>query len=239
MANMSGKTILITGASKGIGKAIALSLAGFNTNLGLVARSKKELEDLQAEIIKLGSKAHIFIGNVADETFVNATVQTMLQQFVKIDVMINNAGYGVFGNAEDIAIKDWDELFATNTKGTFLFCKAVIPNMKERKEGHIVNIASDVAKRTFAGGSLYCASKFAQEAFSSAIRKELRPFEIKVSVMYSGLVDSYFHTDPQGSANHDDWLKNEDMANAVYYIISQPKHVVIDELMIHPLSQDY
>jgi NADP-dependent 3-hydroxy acid dehydrogenase YdfG len=239
MKNIFGKTILITGASKGIGKAIALSLAGFNTNLGLVARSKKELEELQTEIIKLGSKAEIFVGNVADETFVTATVQTMLQQFEMIDIMINNAGFGVFGNAEEITATDWDELFATNTKGTFLFCKAVIPNMKERKEGHIVNIASDVAKRTFAGGSLYCASKYAQEAFSSAIRKELRPFQVKVSVVYSGLVDSYFHADPQGSVNHDDWLKNEDMANAVQYIISQPKHVVIDELMIHPLSQDY
>ena len=239
MTTLSGKTILITGASKGIGKAIALSLAGLQTNLGLVARSKNELEALQAEIIKLGSKAEIFIGSVADENFVNATVQTMQQQFEKIDVMINNAGYGVFGNAEEISATDWDELFATNTKGTFLFCKAVIPGMKARKDGHIVNIASDVAKRTFAGGSLYCASKFAQEAFSSAIRKELRPFEIKVSVVYSGLVDSYFHADPQGSINHDDWLKNEDMANAIQYIISQPKHVVIDELMIHPLSQDY
>lgn len=163
----------------------------------------------------------------------------MLQKFRKIDVMINNAGYGVFNNAEDIASTDWDELFATNTKGTFLFCKAVIPGMKERKDGHIINIASDVAKRTFAGGSLYCASKYAQEGFSAAIRKELRPFEIKISVVYSGLVDSYFHADPQGSVNHDDWLKNEDMANAIQYIISQPKHVVIDELMIHPLSQDY
>ena len=239
MTTLSGKTILITGASKGIGKAIALSLAGLQTNLGLVARSRNELEALQAEIIKLGSKAEIFIGSVADENFVNATVQTMQQHFEKIDVMINNAGYGVFGNAEEISATDWDELFATNTKGTFLFCKAVIPGMKARKDGHIVNIASDVAKRTFAGGSLYCASKFAQEAFSSAIRKELRPFEIKVSVVYSGLVDSYFHADPQGSINHDDWLKNEDMANAIQYIISQPKHVVIDELMIHPLSQDY
>ena len=239
MANISGKTILITGASKGIGKAIAFSLAGFNTNLGLVARSQNELENLQFDIIKLGSKAEIFIGSVADEIFVNTAIKNMLQKFGKIDVMINNAGYGVFNNVEDIAATDWDELFATNTKGTFLFCKAVIPNMKERKDGHIINIASDVAKRTFAGGSLYCASKYAQDAFSAAIRKELRPFEIKVSVVYSGLVDSYFHADEQGSANHDDWLKNEDMANAIQFIISQPKHVVIDELMIHPLSQDY
>jgi NADP-dependent 3-hydroxy acid dehydrogenase YdfG len=239
MINIAGKTILITGASKGIGKAIALSLAAHHTNLGLVARSQKELEALQAEIIKPGSKAEIFVGSVADEAFANATVKNMLLKFGKIDVLINNAGYGVFDNAENITATDWDELFATNTKGTFLFCKAVIPAMKESKDGHIINVASDVAKRAFSGGSLYCASKYAQEGFSAAIRKELRPFGIKVSVVYSGLVDSSFHADPQGSTNHDDWLKNEDMANTIQYIIAQPKHVVIDELMIHPLSQDY
>lgn len=239
MEPVSGKTVLITGASRGIGKAIALLLARFNTNLGLIARSKKELEEIQSEITGLGSIAEIFTGSVADENFAETTVKTMLQKFDKIDVMINNAGYGVFGNAEDISATDWDELFATNTRGTFLFCKAVIPGMKERKAGHIVNMASDVARRVFAGGSLYCASKYAQEGFSAAIRKELRPFGVKVSVVYSGLVDSSFHADPQGSSQHNDWLKNEDMAGAVHYIISQPKHVVVDELMIHPLTQEY
>ena len=89
MTNISGKTILITGASKGIGKAIALSLAALNANIGLVARSQKELQELQIEIIKLGSKAEIFIGSVADETFANAAIKTMLQKFGKIDVLIN------------------------------------------------------------------------------------------------------------------------------------------------------
>jgi NADP-dependent 3-hydroxy acid dehydrogenase YdfG len=239
MNNISNKTILITGASKGIGKAIALSLAAMDVNIGLVARSQKELQELQNEIAAKGSRAEIFCGSVAEEAFVNATIQTMQQKFGAIDVMINNAGFGIFNTVENTTAAQWDDVFATNTKGTFLFCKAVIPQMKAKKNGHIINVASDVAKRTFGGGSLYCASKYAQDAFSSAIRKELRPFEIKVSVVYSGLVDSYFHADPQGSANHDDWLKNEDMANAILYIISQPKHVVIDELMIHPLSQEY
>ena len=114
-----------------------------------------------------------------------------------------------------------------------------MPSMKKMKTGHIINIASDVAKRVFAGGALYCASKYAQEAFSLTIRKELRPFNVKVSVVYSGLVDSSFHAEAQGDVSHNDWLKNEDMANAICYIASQPAHVVIDELMIHPIAQDY
>jgi NADP-dependent 3-hydroxy acid dehydrogenase YdfG len=239
MKNIENKVVLITGASKGIGKAIALSLATMNVSLGLVARSEIELQALQKTILELGSQVIIFVGSVSDEAFVNNTVQAMQQAFGKIDVMINNAGFGIFNTAENTTAAQWDEVFATNTKGTFLFCKAVIAQMKENKNGHIINVASDVAKRTFDGGSLYCASKYAQDAFSSAIRKELRPFEIKVSVVYSGLVDSFFHAETQGSPSHSDWLKNEDMANAIVYIISQPKHVVVDELMIHPLSQPY
>jgi NADP-dependent 3-hydroxy acid dehydrogenase YdfG len=239
MQNIDNKVVLITGASKGIGKAIAIALASKNVKLGLVARSKEDLQDVEKEIVAMGSQVKIFVGSVSDEAFVNSTVTQMQQAFGQIDVMINNAGFGIFNTAENTTAEQWDEVFATNTKGTFLFCKAVIPQMKENKNGHIINVASDVAKRTFDGGSLYSASKYAQDAFSSAIRKELRAFEIKVSVVYSGLVDSFFHAETQGSPSHSDWLKNEDMANAILYIISQPKHVVIDELMIHPLSQPY
>jgi NADP-dependent 3-hydroxy acid dehydrogenase YdfG len=127
----------------------------------------------------------------------------------------------------------------TNVKGSFLMCRAAIPHMKEQGSGHIINIASDVAKRTFSGGSLYCASKYAQDAFSASLRKELRSHGIKVSVVYSGLVDSSFHAEPQGATSHRGWLRNEDMARSIAFIAAQPAHVVIDELMIHPLSQEY
>lgn len=239
MNSLQHKNILITGASKGIGKATALLFASYNMNIGLVARSNSELLAVQSEVIAKGSNCNIYTGNVSDENFVNSTVQSFIQSFGSIDIMINNAGFGVFKPATEISLQEWEDVFATNATGTFLFCKAVIPNMKENKKGHIINLASDVAKRTFANGSLYCASKYAQDAFSMAIRKELRPHGIKVSVVYSGLVDSSFHAEPEGDVAHTNWLKNEDMANALAYIASQPKHVVIDELMIHPLEQEY
>ncbi|UEG51263.1 SDR family oxidoreductase [Ferruginibacter lapsinanis] len=239
MNSLLHKNILITGASKGIGKATALLFASYKVNIGLIARSEAELLAVQSEIIAKGSNCSIYVGNIGDEAFVNSTVQSFIQAFGSVDIMINNAGFGIFKPAEEITVQDWDDVFATNTKGTFLFCKAVIPIMKENKKGHIINLASDVAKRTFANGSLYCASKYAQDAFSMAIRKELRPHAIKVTVVYSGLVDSYFHAEPEGDTSHKNWLKNEDMANAIVYIASQPKHVVIDELMIHPLEQEY
>jgi NADP-dependent 3-hydroxy acid dehydrogenase YdfG len=99
-------------------------------------------------------------------------------------------------------------------------------------------VASDVAKRVFDGGALYCSSKFAQDAFSAALRKEVRKFGIKVSVVYSGLVDTPFHANPDADRRAG-WLSDEDMSNAICFMMRQPSHVVIDELMIHPQSQEY
>jgi NADP-dependent 3-hydroxy acid dehydrogenase YdfG len=237
--SLQNKTILITGASKGIGKELALLLAKENNNLGLVARSEKELEKIQKEVQNLGSKCLIFSGSVSNTDLVQNAVNQMSETFGGIDFMINNAGFGVFKRTEEISVEEWDEIYETNVKGTFLFSKAVLPAMKNAHAGHIINIASDVAKRVFDGGSLYCSSKYAQDAFSMALRKEVREHGIKVSVVYSGLVDTMFHTDPQGHESHNQWLKPTDMANTIYYIMAQPKHVVIDELMIHPLSQEY
>lgn len=239
MEILKGKTFVITGASKGIGRALAEALSLFNTNLALIARSENALEQVQQIAVANGSNCAIFCGDITDEQFVNNAIKEARLQFGQIDFLINNAGFGIFKEAEEISAAEWDDVFATNTKGTFLLSKAVIPFMKAQQSGHIINIASDVAKRVFSGGSLYCASKYAQDAFSMAIRKELRPFKVKVSVVYSGLVDSSFHAEPQGDNSHEQWLKNEDMANAIIYVAAQPPHVVIDELMIHPTFQDY
>jgi NADP-dependent 3-hydroxy acid dehydrogenase YdfG len=231
----TNKTVIVTGASKGIGRQLALNLGKQGANLTLVARSSNELKQIQHEI---GANCLIFTGSVADEQLANKVVDETIKAFGKIDFMINNAGYGVFGPTESYTADQWTGLYETNVKGTFLFCKAVLPGMKASKSGHIINIASDVAKRVFDGGALYCSSKFAQDAFSAALRKEVRKDGIKVSVVYSGLVDTPFHSNPFPEEKKE-WLTGNDMANSILFIMGQPKHVVIDELMIHPLSQDY
>jgi NADP-dependent 3-hydroxy acid dehydrogenase YdfG len=236
---LENKTILLTGASKGIGYALALLLADQKANLGLVARSESELLALKEAVEVRGAACEIFVGSVADETLANQAVQKMTERFGSLDVLINNAGFGIFGPTDSYSSEQWSEVYDTNVKGTFLFCKAALSPMKAAQSGHIVNIASDVAKRVFDGGALYCSSKFAQDAFSAALRKEVRKDGIKVSVVYSGLVDTMFHARPQGDPHHADWLSARDMAETIAYVISQPKHVVIDELMIHPLSQEY
>jgi NADP-dependent 3-hydroxy acid dehydrogenase YdfG len=237
--NQSPRTAIITGASKGIGRALALCLAQQNFQLSLIARNVGELKDLATEITEIGHRPLYFAGDVADDDFVNMAVEKTAHTFQKIDFMINNAGVGAFGPTANYTTEQWDTVFNTNVKGTFLFSKAVLPFMKKEKKGHIISIASDVAKRVFDGGSLYCASKYAQHAFSEALRKEIRKDGIKVSVVYSGLVDSMFHSEPQGHPSHQNWLSPEDMAESIAFIMNQPAHVVIDELMIHPLHQEY
>lgn len=234
--SIAGKTIIISGASRGIGRATALLLAKKGANVVATARNIDDLKSLEEEAE--GQLIGV-AGDVANEADVQTVVQTALDRFSRIDVVINNAGYGIFKKVEELTEAEWDALMATNVKGTFLLTKAALPTLKAQGVGHVVVVASDVAKRTFAGGALYTASKYAQEAFMGALRKEVRPHGIKVSGVYSGLVDSHFHAKGHGHPTSQNWLKEQDMAEALYYIVSQPPHVVIDELMIHPLEQEY
>jgi len=232
--NLDSKTIIISGASRGIGRATALLLAQNGANVLVTARSADELKTLEAEHANIVAVP----GNVTSETDMANVVQTALDRFGRIDVVINNAGYGIFKNVDEITVQEWDDVMATNVKGTFVLTKAALPTLKAQGSGHVVVVASDVAKRTFAGGSLYTASKYAQEAFTGALRKEVRAFGIKVTGVYSGLVDSDFHG-KHGAESSKNWLKNEDMAESMMFIVSRPAHVVIDEFMVHPLEQEY
>ncbi|GAB3705054.1 SDR family oxidoreductase [Spirosoma flavus] len=239
--NVENKTVIISGASRGIGRATALMLAHHGANVVVTARNAEELNTLQKEATDGHVRGKIVAvpGDVSNEADVANVVKTTFDQFHRIDVVINNAGYGVFKNIDEISVTEWDDLMATNVKGTFLLTKAALPFLKEQRSGHIVVVASDVAKRTFAGGALYTASKYAQEAFIGALRKEVRSFNIKVTGVYSGLVDSSFHAEGHRQESRGSWLKNEDMAESMLFIVSRPAHVVIDEFMVHPLSQEY
>jgi NADP-dependent 3-hydroxy acid dehydrogenase YdfG len=233
---MNGKRVLLTGGSRGIGRTTALALAKAGAQVMVCARAMDELLALQAE---MPEQLHVFQGDVSVEADVAALVAATIEQLGGLDVVINNAGIGIFRPLDQISEDEWDRVMNVNAKGTFLVCRHVVPILRGQGRGHIVIIASDVAKRTFSGGSVYCASKYAQEGLAGSLRKELRPEGIKVSVVYSGLVDTHFHDSPKGDERKVRWLSEQDMADAILYVCNQPAHVVIDELMIHPLSQDY
>ncbi len=233
------KIVLLSGASKGIGKALAIKLANLNYQGILIARDLEKLKEVGEIAAKQGVRPIIHAGDISDSKFIDRVIEDTINQFGKIDFVINNAGFGIFGPVSSYSEEDWDSVYATNVKGTFLLSQKSLPHLMKEKSGHIISIASDVAKRTFGGGSLYCSSKYAQHAFTEAMRKEVREHGIKVSTVYSGLVDTMFHEEPQGHVSHNNWLSAEDMAESIFFIMNQPKHVVIDELMIHPLEQEY
>lgn len=237
--SLQGKLAVISGASRGIGRAIAQELAMAGVYVILVARSEKDLEDAASQIRRTGGSASGFAFDVGDEAAVAAFAAQLENMSQPVDFLINNAGIGSFQPVTETGGGLWDEVMKVNVKGTFLMCRYLVPLMRKQKMGHIISIASDVSKRTFAGGAMYCASKYAQDAFSSALRKEVRPQGIKVSVIYPGLVDTYFNEGKPGKVENKNWLRPQDVAGAVSYVLSAPPHVVIDELMIHPLSQDY
>jgi NADP-dependent 3-hydroxy acid dehydrogenase YdfG len=233
------KVTIISGASRGIGRELALQLASNQHAVALLARNAKELQELEQEIVEKGGIAKAYPTDIADEQQVNAAVAAVLEAWGRVDIVVNNAGFGVFREAEHLTADEWTQIMDVNVKGSFLLTKAVLPYMRSVKQGHVIGVASDVSKRTFAAGSLYCASKYAQDAFFMSLRREVRKDNIKVSVVYPGLVDTYFHGLEEGAQKQTDYLKPIDIAESVAYIINAPAHVVVDELMIHPMSQEW
>ena len=235
MNDLTDQVAIVTGASRGIGKAISLLLALQGAKVVAVARSEDELIELTNKTQGLG-----IVADVADESDAAHVVAETLRQYGRLDIVVCNAGVGSFNELENFSDTEWDRIFDTNVKGTFLLCKAVVPYFKAQKKGHIVGITSDVAKRTFAHGTAYGASKYAQDAVRGSLRKEVRPHGIKVSTIYPGLVDTYFNDTRPGSAEAEKThLRPADVAQAVRYVLEAPAHVVIDELMLHPLTQEW
>lgn len=235
MTDLTDQVAIVTGASRGIGKAIALLLALQGAKVVSVARSAEELEELNLKTQGLAIPA-----DVADADDAQNVVDETLSRFGRLDILVCNAGVGSFNLLENFEAAEWDRIFDVNVKGTFLMCKAVVPHFKAQGRGHIVGIASDVSKRTFEHGTVYGASKYAQDAMLGSLRKELRPHGVKVSTIYPGMVDTYFNDSHPGSPELEKThLKPSDIAQAVRYVLEAPPHVVIDELMIHPLTQEW
>jgi len=231
---LKNQIILLTGASRGIGRATAHLLAQQGASLALLARHAEELTREAHDLNALALPA-----DVTDEAQVKAAVAATISHYGRLDAIICNAGVGSFAELENFALDEFERQFATNVRGTFLLCKYAVPHFKAQKSGHIIGVASDVSKRTFAHGTVYGATKYAQDALLGSLRKEVRPHGVKVSVIYPGMVDTYFNGEPGGAATAHTHLRPEDVAAAIAYVLQAPAHVVVDELMLHPLSQEW
>lgn len=217
------KVVLITGASKGIGRATALRLAGEH-QVVLIARTEK----LLGEVVDLIKENHensnpvMITCDVTDEMQVKNTIQEILDAFGSIDVLINNAGKGMYKPVQDFKLDEFKDIFDVNVFGTFLMTRHVIPHMIRQLKGQIINISSVAGLHGFAGGTAYASSKFAVVGFSESLREEVKHHGIAVTVICPGSVNTTFGgVEPGGKDNRPFLLEPEDVANTIKYIVNQ------------------
>lgn len=241
------KIAMITGASAGIGEACAEVFASHGYNLILSARRYDRLEKLSK---RLSSDYCIHIQimevDVQNREEVLNSWERLSAEWKDVDILINNAGLSLglepFYNGE---MDDWDQMIDTNIKGLLYVSRSVIPRMKERGTGHIINIGSIAGKEVYPNGNIYCATKHAVDALSKSMRIDLLPYSVKVTVLHPGAVETEFSMVRfKGDADRAervydgfDPLLANDIADAAWYVVSRPKHVNINEMLIMPTSQ--
>lgn len=238
------KTIFITGATSGIGKATAEIFAGQGWRLILCGRRQEILSQLKNTFSR--NEVHTLRFDVRNRQEVEAAVASLPENFRDIDVLVNNAGnaHGL-ASLPDGDVDDWDAMIDGNVKGLLYVSKAVIPWMKARGRGHIVNISSVAARQTYAGGVVYCASKRAVDVISEGMRIELTQFGIKVTNVQPGAVETDFSRvrfkGDEGRANAVyagyEALTATDIADAVAYCVNVPERVSVAEICIYPKAQ--
>lgn len=244
---MSRKIAFITGSSAGIGAATAKLLASQQYNLILAARRIDALNQLSTELnTQFGISTLVVQLDVKNRKEVEETISGLPVEWKKINVLVNNAGLASgLSSIDEGDIDDWDAMIDTNIKGLLYVTRNVIPLMKNNESGHIINIGSIAGKEVYANGNVYCATKHAVDALNKAMRLELSKFPIKVTAIHPGAVETEFsvvrfHGDKERAAKVYEGFENlvaDDIADAIWFAISRPAHVNINELTIMPTAQ--
>ena len=239
------KTVLITGATSGIGKATAKLFAKEGYNLVLCGRRQERLDELQQQLGKMAN-IHTLNFDVRDRGAVLSAVESLPKTFSKIDILINNAG-----NAHGLdpidqgSLDDWDAMLDINVKGLLYMSKAILPQMVERRSGHIINIGSTAGKEVYPNGNVYCASKHAVDAINQGMRIDLNAYGIRVGAVNPGLVETEFsEVRFKGDADRASKvyrgfqpLRPEDIADIILFVVKRPYHVNIADLVVMPTAQ--
>ena len=240
----NNKVALITGASSGIGEATAMLLAARGLQVALIARREKKLQTLADKIQEEGGNAAWFVADVSRENEAHAAAQWAIETFGAVDVLINNAGIIRPGMVASQNSQEWRDTLDVNVLAPMYMAQAVLPAMKIRQSGHIVNISSNTVK--IAGGlnqSSYAASKYAVTAFSSSLRKEVAEDGIRVTIIEPGttetdvadsIPDEKARAMMYAHVHKDSVMKASDIAEAIYFALSQPERVNVSEIWITP-----
>lgn len=237
MQELSGKVALVTGGAQGLGAAICRTLAAAGV-ITIVADIREELaEKVAAEISSENGKAIAMRLDVTDENQIASVVEAITQQHGQLDFLINNAGTDLTVPIEELEIQDWDRILGVNLRAPFILSKAVISHMKQRKSGHIVNVASTAAKRAWANASAYHASKWGLLGFSHALHVEARPHKVKVTAVIAGGMQTPFILDRFPDTPLENLQDPKNVAETIRFILTQPAETVIPEVMVVPLNE--
>lgn len=225
MADLQGKTAIITGGSKGLGAVLARRFARGGAQVVAAARSTDALEKLAGEF-----PDHIipFTCDITQADQVKSLIDSTVNRFGKLDILVNNAGVGRFDRIPELSEEDWDLMMAVNLKGPFLTSKFAIPHLIPTK-GHIVNVSSVAGTVAFPGGGGYCASKFGLMALSDALTQELKQHEVKVNTICPGSIQTEFSGNPKSYS-----LTAEQVTEAIWHMVTAPEGVIYNQVIMRP-----
>lgn len=220
---------IITGAGKGIGKATAIALAKEGVNLGLLARSRSDLESLQQQLTSTyGIKVSIATADISNRSEAEGAVEKLIGELGSLDILINNAGTAQFGTVADMDPDHWEQIIQTNLMGTYYVTRAALPTLLNQKSGSIINIASTAGERGFATGSAYCASKFAVIGLTESLMQEVRKSNIRVTALTPSTVNTELAVKtglPVG--DEDRMMQAEDVAELILAALKLPQRVFL------------
>ena len=237
---LAGQVALVTGASSGIGRAIALAFLREGADLVVVARRAERLNALAEQAQHLGRACRLVTGDVREEDTASRATQAALDHFGKLDLLVNNAGVGIYKPLEETSPDEYDTMMDSNMRSTFLFTRYVVPILTRQGSGVIINVSSIAGVMGFPGEAVYCATKFAQVGFTQALDRELRPRGIRVGVLCPGGVKTEFaigtgRTEESVAASG--MLEPEDVADAALLMATQRAGSRIIEIRLRPMIE--
>jgi NADP-dependent 3-hydroxy acid dehydrogenase YdfG len=244
--NIAGKVVVITGASSGLGEATARLLSAQGATVVLGARRIERLQKLADELTANGGQAFALATDVTDHNQVKSLVDAAVRKYGRIDVMINNAGLMPHSPLERLKIDDWNRTIDVNIKGVLYGIAAALPHMKQQKAGHIINVSSVAGHKVTPNGAVYCATKHAVRALSEGLRVEVKPYNIRTTIISPGAVATELPdsiTEPDVAAGISKFYKEyaipaDSFARAVAFAMSQPEDVDINEILFRPTRQE-
>jgi 3-oxoacyl-[acyl-carrier protein] reductase len=233
---MKNDLAVITGGSRGIGRAIAVKFAKEGMNVIITGRNEKAIRSAEEEIKSYGVQCRYYLGNVQDSSHAEMVIKSAIDDFGKVDHLINNAGFGIMKKFTDSTADEFRNQMDVNVFGVYNFTKAAVPHMIKAKKGSIINIASLAGKNAFVGGTMYSATKHALLGFTKSLMLELREFNIRVASVCPGSVATEFGQNTPGHQNKNKILTSEDVADSVYAIINLPENALLSDLDLRPTN---